>query len=161
MAAEEKKYLTLSEFLSGDRILILSGKQEKDDVLNALIETLVDLPGIDGRDDIARGIFHRESLLSTGIGKGLGVPHVRLSELEESYMAMAVVPDGINGYETLDDKPVQIVFMVVAGKDHRTLHVKLLQSISALFSKSDLFADLLVATEPQTCLEIIHKHEQQ
>lgn len=161
MAAEEKKFLTLSDFLSEDRILVLSGKQEKDDVLNALIETLVDLPGIDGRDDIARGIFHRESLLSTGIGNGLGVPHVRLNELDESYMAMAVVPDGIEGYDSLDNQPVKIVFMVVAGKDQRTLHVKLLQSISALFSNGRLSAALLAAEDPQTCLDIILQNEQQ
>lgn len=160
MAEEEKKLLPLTEFLSADRILILSGKQEKDDVLNALIETLVDLPGIDGRDDIARGIFHRESLLSTGIGNGLGVPHVRLSELEESHMAMAIVPEGIEGYESLDNQPVKIVFMVVAGKDHRTLHVKLLQSISNLFSNSQLSVSLLEAAEPQDCLDIILQNEQ-
>lgn len=159
--AEEKKNLILSEFLTVDRILVIAGKQEKDDVINALIDTLVDLPGIDGRDDIARGIFHRESLLSTGIGKGLGVPHVRLSELEESYMAMAVVPEGIEGYESLDEQPVKIVFMVVAGKDQRTLHVKLLKSISNLFSNSQLNAALLEAAEPQDCLDIILRNEQQ
>ena len=100
-----------------DRILILSGKQEKDDVLNALIETLAEVPEIDGRDEVARGVFHRESLLSTGIGNGIGVPHVRLNELDSSYMALAIVPEGVDGYEALDAKPVKIVFMVVAGKD--------------------------------------------
>ena len=55
MSEEQKNALTLSGFLSEDRILILSGKQEKDDVLNALIETLAEVPEIDGRDDVARG----------------------------------------------------------------------------------------------------------
>lgn len=160
MSEEQKNALTLSGFLSVDRILILSGKQEKDDVLNALIETLAEVPEIDGRDDVARGIFHRESLLSTGIGNGIGVPHVRLTDLDESYMALAVVPEGISGYEALDDQPVKIVFMVVAGKDQRTLHVKLLQSISALFSDSTLTTALLAATDPQNCLDAILRHEQ-
>lgn len=160
MSEEQKNALTLSGFLSEDRILILSGKQEKDDVLNALIETLAEVPEIDGRDDVARGIFHRESLLSTGIGNGIGVPHVRLTDLDESYMALAVVPEGISGYEALDDQPVKIVFMVVAGKDQRTLHVKLLQSISALFSDSTLTTALLAATAPQNCLDAILRHEQ-
>ena len=160
MSEEQKNALTLSGFLSVDRILILTGKQEKDDVLNALIETLAEVPEIDGRDDVARGIFHRESLLSTGIGNGIGVPHVRLTDLDESYMALAVVPEGISGYEALDDQPVKIVFMVVAGKDQRTLHVKLLQSISALFSDSTLTTALLAATDPQNCLDAILRHEQ-
>lgn len=160
MSEEQKNALTLSGFLSEDRILILSGKQEKDDVLNALIETLAEVPEIDGRDDVARGIFHRESLLSTGIGNGIGVPHVRLTDLDESYMALAVVSEGISGYEALDGQPVKIVFMVVAGKDQRTLHVKLLQSISALFSDSTLTTALLAATDPQNCLDAILRHEQ-
>lgn len=160
MSKEQKNALTLSGFLSVDRILILTGKQEKDDVLNALIETLAEVPEIDGRDDVARGIFHRESLLSTGIGNGIGVPHVRLTDLDESYMALAIVPEGIDGYEALDNQPVKIVFMVVAGKDQRTLHVKLLQSISALFSDSTLTTALLAATDPQNCLDAILRHEQ-
>ena len=160
MSEEPKNALTLSGFLSEDRVLILTGKQEKDDVLNALIETLAEVPEIDGRDDVARGIFHRESLLSTGIGNGIGVPHVRLPDLDESYMAMAVVPEGIEGYEALDEQPVKIVFMVVAGKDQRTLHVKLLQSISALFSDGTLTTALLAATDTQNCLDAILRHEQ-
>ena len=160
MSDKPKTALTLSGFLSEDRVLILTGKQEKDDVLNALIETLAEVPEIDGRDDVARGIFHRESLLSTGIGNGIGVPHVRLTDLDESYMALAIVPEGIDGYEALDNQPVKIVFMVVAGKDQRTLHVKLLQSISALFSDSTLTTALLAATDPQNCLDAILRHEQ-
>lgn len=160
MAAEQKNTLTLSEFLSVDRILILSGKQDKDDVLNVLIETLAEVPEIDGRDDIARGVFHRESLLSTGIGNGIGVPHVRLNDLDSSYMALAVVPEGIDGYEALDAQPVKIVFMVVAGKDQRTLHVKLLQSISGMFIDGHLAEDLLTAADPQTCMDMIRQNEQ-
>ncbi len=160
MSEEQKNTLTLSGFLSVDRILILTGKQEKDDVLNALIETLAEVPEIDGRDDVARGIFHREGLLSTGIGNGIGVPHVRLNDLDESYMALAVVPDGVEGYETLDNQPVKIIFMVVAGKDQRTLHVKLLQSISALFLDGRLGAELLAAENPQHCLDLILQNEQ-
>ena len=160
MSEEPKNALTLSGFLSEDRVLILTGKQEKDDVLNALIETLAEVPEIDGRDDVARGIFHRERLLSTGIGNGLGVPHVRLTDLDESYMALAIVPEGIDGYEALDNQPVKIVFMVVAGKDQRTLHVKLLQSISALFSDGTLTTALLAATTPQDCLDAILQYEQ-
>lgn len=160
MAAEQKNTLNLSEFLSVDRILIHSGKQEKDDVLNALIETLAEVPEIDGRDEVARGVFHRESLLSTGIGNGIGVPHVRLNELDSSYMALAIVPEGVDGYEALDAKPVKIVFMVVAGKDQRTLHVKLLQSIFCMFIDGHLATDLLAATDPQTCMDIIRQNEQ-
>lgn len=160
MSKEQKNALTLSGFLSVDRILILTGKQEKDDVLNALIETLAEVPEIDGRDDVARGIFHRESLLSTGIGNGIGVPHVRLTDLDESYMALAIVPEGIDGYEALDNQPVKIVFMVVAGKDQRTLHVKLLQSISATFFDGHLATELLSATDPQCCMDIILQNEQ-
>lgn len=160
MTEKKQNPLTLSDFLSADRILLLTGKQEKDDVLNALIEKLAEVPEIDGRDDVARGIFHRESLLSTGIGNGIGVPHVRLNDLDSSYMAMAVVPNGIDGYDALDGLPVKLVFMVVAGKDQRTLHIKLMQSLSATFIDGSLAADLLGAANPQTCMDIIIQNEQ-
>ena len=159
MANEKNNILPLSEYMDAERILIFPGKQEKDDILNALIDTLADLSGIDGRDDIARGIFHRESLLSTGIGNGIALPHVRLNDLDKIYVAAAIIPEGIEDYGSLDEQPVRFVFMVVAGKERKTIHVNLLRSITKLLSAPATVQALLTATEPEACMELIRQSE--
>lgn len=159
MANEQKSPLALSRFLTPDRILFLKGRQEKDDVLNALIDVLADVPDIGARDDIAWGIFHREALMSTGIGNGIMVPHFRLSSIDNTYMAAAIIPEGIKDGDALDSQVIRLVFMIVSGKDQKTIHVKLLSEISHLFFDGRLKAAFLAANDPKTCMNILLRAE--
>ena len=89
MGTESKEELKISQFLSEDRILFFRGKQDKETVLNALIDLLAKDPDIGVRDDIAWGVFHREELLNTAIGNSVAVPHCYLSGLEKTCVAVA------------------------------------------------------------------------
>ncbi len=161
MAADLNRNIVLTDYLSADHIIFLEGKQEKDDVLNALIDVLAEVPEIGGRENLAWGIFHRESLMSTGIGNGIATPHFRLTNCENTYMAMAVVPDGITDYPVLDAEPVRLVFMIVAGKTSKTIHVKLLAEVANMLRDGRLKAAFLAAKTPQTCIDILSRAKQQ
>ncbi len=154
MTHEHAPAIRLTDYLTEDRILFMNGKQNKDDVLNALIDLLAKLSDIDGRDEIAPGIFHRESLLSTGIGNGIAIPHYRLNSMDETYMAMAVIPEGVSDYQTLDSQVVRLVFMIIAGKNQKTIHVKLLSEIARIFD-GRLKAAFLASSDPHTCMDIL------
>ena len=151
--------VSLGKMLSLERILILKGRKSKDDVLNALIDVLSKVPGVSGREELAYGIFHRESLMSTGIGNGIAAPHVRLPSIEGSYLALGICPDGVSDYQSLDSQPVKLVFMIAVKKDQKALHLKILSSISSLFYDGRLKAAFLVASDPGTCLEILARAE--
>ncbi len=155
----EKKEFKLGALLDEKRIVILKGKKNKTEVLNTLIDRLAEMPEISSREELAWGIFHRESLISTGIGNGLGTPHFRLPSVDSPCLALAVCPDGITDYHSCDSLPVRIVFMIVVGKSHKTLHVKILSEISRLFSDGRLAAAFLAASDPKTCLEILARAE--
>ncbi len=154
MIHENTSAVRLTDYLTEDRILFLAGKQSKDDVLNSLIEVLAEIPDIDGREEIAPGIFHRESLLSTGIGNGIAIPHHRLNSMDETYMAVAVIPEGIADYQTPDSQLIRLVFMIIAGKNQKTIHVKLLAEIARLFD-GRLKAAFLASSDPHTCMDIL------
>lgn len=154
---EHKKTLPLKEYLDTSRILILHGKQEKTDVLNALIDRLAKVPEIGARDDIAWGIFHREGLMTTGIGNGIAVPHFPFSSIEDSYVALAVVPEGIADYPSLDHQIVRLVFMIICGKNQKTIHLHLIPEISRLFFDGRLKAAFLAAESPESCMSILER----
>ncbi len=156
---QASKNVPLGKMLSLDRIFILKGRRSKADVLNALIDALAKVPGVEGREELAYGIFHRESLMSTGIGNGIAAPHVRLPSIEGSYLALGVCPDGVSDYHSLDSQPVKLVFMIAVKKDMKSLHLKILSSISALFYDGRLKAAFLAASDPGTCLEILSRAE--
>ena len=149
----------LGELLTPKRILIRSGKQTKKDVLLALIDVIAAEGDFGSRDELEWGIFHRESMMSTGIGNGIAIPHVLLPNLEGNCMALALCPDGIADYQSCDQIPVRMVFMLAAGKSQKVLHLKVLEAIGSLFYDGRLKAAFLAANDAKACLEILARAE--
>ena len=74
-------------------------------------------------------------------------------------MALAVCPDGVLDYQSPDNQPVKLVFMVVAGGAQRAAHLKILASIGSLFYDGRLKAAFLVSPDPKNCLDILSRAE--
>ena len=161
MSKEEKNTtpVILGDLLSPERILFRRGKQTKKEVLLALIDSIAAAGGFGSRDELEWGIFHRESMMSTGIGNGIAIPHVLLPNLEGSCMALALCPDGIADYLSCDQIPVRMVFMLAAGKSQKVLHLKVLRAIGSLFYDGRLKAAFLAANDAKACLEILARAE--
>ena len=62
--------------------------------------------------DILDALTHRESLGSTGLGRGIALPHARLAGVVDPYVALARLRDAIP-FDAVDDKPVDIVCLVL------------------------------------------------
>lgn len=155
-----QKTVSLGKLLTPERVLLFRGKKDKAEVFSALIDVLAkDIDGVQ-KEDISWGIFHREGLMSTGIGSNIATPHVRIPSLESSFMAIGVCPDGIADYHAPDSLPVRLVFMIVAGgKDQKTSHLKVLAAVSSLFYDGRLKAAFMAASDPKTCYETILRAE--
>lgn len=157
---ETQQDLKLSRFITEERIVILKGRKNKADVLDELIDLLVRTGDIDSREDLAWGIFQRESLMSTAIGNGIAVPHIQMQSVDEPEIAVAICPDGITDYHSMDSLPVKIVFLIVAGKRNKKLHIRILETISRLFLDGRLSAAFLAAQNPETCMKILLHSEE-
>ena len=156
--SHDAKKTALSELL-GERVFILNGKQLKNDVLKVLIDSVAEVDGMIQREDLEWGVLHRESIMSTGIGNGIAVPHVRSENIDHACMALAIVPDGVSDYQAPDTKPVQLVFLIAAGGTQRAKHLKILSSIGTLFYDGRLKAAFLASSDPKNCLEILTRAE--
>ena len=74
-------------------------------------------------------------------------------------MALALCPDGITDYQSRDQLPVRLVFMLAAGKCQKVMHLRVLAAIGSLFYDGRLKAAFLAANEPKACLEILTRAE--
>ncbi len=121
--------VSLSRVLDRRRCIILKSTT-KTDVLNELVDVLATAPQISNKEELAEAIFNREELMSTGIGLGIGLPHVRLASVSDIVMAFGVSKKPIADYESLDGKPVHITAMIAAGQNQHAEHIRLLAHIS-------------------------------
>lgn len=120
-----------------------------------LIDALSESPLIGDKRELTERIFHREKMMSTGIGIGIGVPHVRLASISDLVMAVGVCHLPLTDYESLDGLPVHFVFMIAAGADQHDQHLKLLSAISAKMKNDEFRSTLLTAANPVEFHELL------
>lgn len=149
---------SLSVLLKPERTIQLHVRT-KEAALNKLIDLCTDIPGLKDRAELAEAVFNREQLMSTGIGLGIAVPHVRLNSVQEISLAFGVNDIGITDYESLDNIPIRIIVLIIAGRDQHTNYIQILSRVSRLL-KNPLIREQLNATKTdQEIYEIIIEGE--
>ena len=148
----------ISRILIPQRILLLQSKTKKES-LQALAECLATAPQIKDREELIKGIFYREKLMSTGIGMGIAVPHVRLASVTEPVMCVGISRNTISDYESLDGLPVSLIFMIAAGQFQHAEYLRLLSYLSMKFKSEKLRKELISAPDIRTFYDILVKPE--
>ncbi len=144
----------LDEALSPARVYRTSATR-KADLLNKLIDHLGESGEVDDLQALRQAIFTREELMSTGIGLGIGVPHARISTVRRMIVAMAVNDQPLEDYESIDNQPVQIIFLVAGRPDQQSNYVRLLAAISHIVKDPENRQRLLSATSPDDIYAVI------
>ena len=145
--------VTSSATLTSGRVVIIE-EADKDTVLRKLVDLLAESPFVHNRDELLKGIFAREELMSTGIGFGVGVPHVRIDSVSDLVMAVAVCKTPIGGYSSLDNQPVQIVCMLAARSDQHAKYIRTLSAVSNQLKDAETRAAIIESNDPA----FIHSH---
>ncbi len=130
--------------ISPDRCVVVDVKN-KNEMLNILIDLCYQVPGVNNRDELADAVFKREKLMSTGIGLSIAIPHVRLQGVKKIWAACAVNKTPLEDYESLDGKPVQIVIMIVAGRNQHSEYIQTLSKIVSSIKEEDVRKRLLAS----------------
>jgi PTS system nitrogen regulatory IIA component len=132
----------VSSVLTPERVFLLP-EGNKAGVLGQLIDSLSRAPEVRNASVLRSGMLERERLMSTGIGFGVGVPHVRSDAVSDLIMAVAVCKKGIEDYDSLDGMPVTIVCMLAARADQHTEYLRTLSSISSRLKDAPVRKELL------------------
>jgi len=125
--------------------LYMSACENKSEFLNFFIDQASELPNIGSRTEIADAVFKREALMSTGIGLGIAVPHVRLNRVQELNIFVSVNQKEIKDYDTLDGKPVRIGLFFVVGRNQHSEYIKALSVLLKILKNELLFKQMLNA----------------
>ncbi|HCY88104.1 MAG TPA: PTS fructose transporter subunit IIA [Desulfobacteraceae bacterium] len=132
--------MKISEILDKSAIIADLAADNKTGVLQELAEAVAGSTQADGKA-IAAVLRERESLGSTGIGGGIAIPHGKLDAVGSVTVGFGLSKKGIE-YDSLDDKPVHIFFLLLTPENSTGGHLKVLAQISILL-KMDDFKDRL------------------
>ena len=150
--------MRISDILNEQLVVTALEGNSKDDIINALVDLIGSSSKVLDRERVRQAIFEREKLMSTGVGNGFAIPHGKTDAVSDIVAAFAVTAEPID-YQSLDEKPVRLVFLLV-GKDNMVgPHIKLLSRISRLMNKEQFRERLLGLKTSREILESFRQEE--
>lgn len=150
--------MKLSDLLAEDKIHLNGKIKNRDEAVHKLVELVEN--GFD-HETIFNSVLEREKLGSTGIGKGVAVPHVRLDSVARPEIAFMRIRKPID-FEAVDSEPCSLFFLVLGPtqKEMQGMYLQTMATISRLMRNSDLRDELLSAATPADVLNTIRISEQ-
>lgn len=134
----------------------LSAKN-KDELLTEIVDQLVKVKYLKNRGIVLEMLHQREKLGSTGIGKGVAIPHGRTTSASDIMIAFGKSVNGID-YDAIDDKPVHLIFMIIAPpQDENNMYLPILGKMVEILSKSKNRKKLLSIETYQEFIDFLSK----
>lgn len=146
--------MTVADVLVPERIVFLTDAT-REEAMKKMVALLAGIPGMPGRDVLETAFFEREGLMSTGIGMGLGVPHVRLPGVRRLAMAVGIHKAGLTDYPAIDHRPVQIIAMIAAGEGQHAEYIRMLARIVAVLKQGTAHDALLAAGSAREAYDVL------
>jgi PTS system nitrogen regulatory IIA component len=147
--------MALREFFAEDAIKLDLDGTTKDDVLKELIGLLK----LDEKNEqmLFKMLKRRENLGSTGIGRGIAIPHTRALVVQRLRVAFGRKRDGLD-FNAIDDKPVHFFFLIVAPPlEVSNQYLPVLGKIAQFSKEPDVPDRLLQITEPAQFIQLLEE----
>lgn len=150
--------MLLTDLLSTARIRIPFEARDKDGIIRELVDLFAADAGVEDADDVYRAVKARESVLSTGIGHGVAIPHGKSASVPELGMVVGLAPEPVD-FDALDGEPVRLVFLLVGPEAAAGSHIKALSRISRLVRHAEVRERLMAAADAEAFLVALREAE--
>ncbi len=150
--------MNLNEYLDEDLVCELDDDLDKQSVLKKLVDVLKEKGILQNPQEAYDALLEREKLGSTGVGEEVAIPHAKLKSIEDVIILLAISRKGVD-FESLDNQPVKIFFLVLAPVKKMNLHLKTLARISRLIKSTDFKERVLKSQSKDEVLKILKEEE--
>jgi PTS system nitrogen regulatory IIA component len=113
--------------------------------------------GAVSEEEVLEGLSLRETVGTTGFGRGIAIPHCRLSSVEDFVVGVATVPDGVE-FESLDGQKVRLVVFIIGPDRESNEHIRLLSVVSRVLADADAVAEMVSARSSDALREAFLRH---
>jgi PTS system fructose-specific IIA component len=151
--------LSVSSLLSVERVRVGLSGGAKEEIIASVVGLLEGSPGVTDLALVLEDVLRREAVMSTGVGRGLALPHARTAGVTTTLAAFATMATPLD-YDAFDDEPVRLVLLLVGPDAERGAHVRLLSRFSRMMSDDAFRAELLEADSPEAVVEAFTRAEE-
>jgi mannitol/fructose-specific phosphotransferase system IIA component (Ntr-type) len=150
----------MSDFVVREAIVPELPATNKEGVIRAMVESLRAAGQFRGADleDIIRAILKREFLGSTGIGRGVAIPHTKHNSVERLVGTVALSHKGI-AFDSLDGEPVHVFVLLISPQDRPGDHLRALENVSRSLRDDNFVRALRGANTREEIIALLDRAE--
>ncbi len=146
--------MVLERIITKERIMLDISDIDKWTAIEDLAELIVTTVTGSDREVLLNDVISREEKASTGIGKGIAIPHARTSGVPTTVGALGISREGID-FESDDGKPCHLIFLIIAPQQESTKYLKALSEVAAIAKDADRIKRLVGATTPDEAMAVL------
>lgn len=151
--------MILQDVLLPEFIKVDMEAEDKDEAFEELVDYYCQAGKSNARDEILEAIVTREAKMSTGIHKGIAVPHGKTSAVNNLRGVLGISRKGVQ-YDSLDGEPVYLLFMLISPMEDSEKHLRLLKHLAELIEIPQFQIELQAQKEPNGAFKVIRKFEE-
>ena len=126
----------------------------KSDALDQAVALMVKSGKINDEEAYRKQVYLREEESTTGIGEGIAIPHGKCDAVSKPGLAAMVIKDGVD-FDSLDDEPVNLLFLIAAPNTEDNIHLDVLSKLSMLLMDENFVENLKNASSVDEFLQIV------
>lgn len=143
--------------LISEKTIELDGDFEnKIDAIKGLLQLIDDTGNVNDTEEALKALKEREKEATTGVGKGIGIPHAKTDAVTEPAAAFIRAEDGVD-FDAADGEPARLLFMLLFPEGTEDEYLEVLSSISRSLIHDEVREKLLNAETSEKALEIIEE----
>lgn len=130
----------ISDYLSDRRVTFLE-TSDKNEALKQLVKVAEEPDYVTDYQAFHDAVFHRESIVTTGIGQHVSIPHIKHNSVKAFFITIGISKRGID-WHSLDKKPVHLSFLIAGPEDHEH-YLQILAKLTLIVRNPSLRSDII------------------
>ena len=152
--------MKITDLITKEAIDLNVKATNKKDVIEKAVELMQHNENINNKEEYLKLVMKREEEGSTGVGEEIAIPHGKGESISEPGLAAMVIPEGVD-FDSLDGKPIKLLFLIAAPNSKDNLHLEVLSRLSALLMDEKFRKKLLNAKTKEEFLKIIDEADEE
>ena len=157
-SAENRVTDSMTRYLNKDCISVDLKGNTKDEILEELLSLLCQSGNIEDRAMVLNALKERESSMSTGLEKGIAIPHAKTNGVRETCVAIGLKKEGVN-FDSLDGEPSKIFIMLASPIENSGPQMRAMAAFSGALMRDEVRAALMNAENAETVIEILEERK--
>ena len=148
--------MILQDILLPEYIKVDMEAEDKDEAFEELVAYLCQAEKLNAHDEILQAVKVREAKMSTGIHKGIAIPHGKTGAVTSMRGVLGISKKGVQ-YDSLDGEPVYIFIMIISPMEDSEKHLRILKHLAELLGIPQFKIELQAQNDPQSAFKVIRK----